>query len=290
MKQLFERVSSYWVRYDKYVIRTNTKGVKYITAATDAKPDIFDPLEDAQAMVLEALNVGRLYFGDDVPESQREASLLQFVHHYGLLGFITALPTTPKFMDYENVYLPKNHFIREEALATEQFLDYFFPFKKLNLRKRGVEYTWEVEGDTDAMALAMTFSSDPDAMSMSFQKEYAEPLEWIAKALKDLTFPFITSKYFYEHGDAFDADEKKLMAQGVAAFGGIAPTYRIALLDKPTIVWDFHSLLIGLQMMFSFMMAEDKTPLRMCDSCDTIFIANRKNQRYCCDNCRRKGE
>ena len=57
--------------------------------------------------------------------------------------------------------------------------------------------------------------------------------------------------------DAFDADEKKLMAQGVAAFGGIAPTYRIALLDKPTIVWDFHSLLIGLQMMFSFMMAED---------------------------------
>ena len=153
-----------------------------------------------------------------------------------------------------------------------------------------MEYTWEVEGDTDAMALAMTFASDPDAMSMSFQKEYAEPLDWIITALKDMTFPFITSKYFYEHGDAFDVDEKKLMAQGVAAFGGIAPTYRIALLDKPTIVWDFHSLLIGLQMMFSFMMAEDKTPLRMCDSCDTIFVANRKTQRFCCDKCRRKGE
>ena len=290
MKQLFERVSSCWVRYDKYVIRTDAKGTKYVTAAEGARPDIFDPLEDAQTMVLEALNVGRLFFGDKAPESVREAALLQFVHHYGLLGFITALPTTPKFMLYEKVYLPKNHFIREEALATEQFLDYFFPFKKLNLRKRGVEYTWEVEGDTDAMALAMTFASDPDAMSMSFQKEYAEPLDWIITALKDMTFPFITSKYFYEHGDAFDADEKKLLAQGVAAFGGIAPTYRIALLDKPTIVWDFHSLLIGLQMMFSFMMAEDKTPLRMCDSCDTIFVANRKTQRYCCDKCRRKGE
>ena len=290
MKQLFERVSSYWVRYDKYVIRTDAKGTKYVTAAEGARPDIFDPLEDAQTMVLEALNVGRLFFGDKAPESIQEAALLQFVHHYGLLGFITALPTTPKFMLYEKVYLPKNHFIREEALATEQFLDYFFPFKKLNLRKRGMEYTWEVEGDTDAMALAMTFASDPDAMSMSFQKEYAEPLDWIITALKDMTFPFITSKYFYEHSDAFDADEKKLMAQGVAAFGGIAPTYRIALLDKPTIVWDFHSLLIGLQMMFSFMMAEDKTPLRMCDSCDTIFVANRKTQRYCCDKCRRKGE
>ena len=290
MKKLFERVSSYWVRYDKYEIRADAKGTKYITAVADAKPDIFDPLENAQTMVLEALNVGRLFFGKKAPEKVREAALLQFVHHYGLLGFITALPTTPKFMLYEKVYLPKNHFIREEALETEQFLDYFYPFKKLNLRKRGVESIWEVEGDTAAVALAMTFANDPDAMSMSFQKEYAEPLDWIAKALKDLTFPFITSKYFYEEADAFDADEKKLMAEGVAAFGGIAPTYRIALLDKPTIVWDFHSLLIGLQMMFSFMMAEDKTPLRMCDSCDTIFVAKRKNQRFCCDACRRKGE
>ena len=105
-----------------------------------------------------------------------------------------------------------------------------------------------------------------------------------------LTFPFVTSKYFYEEADAFNADEKKLMAQGVAAFGGIAPIYRIALLDKPTIVWDFHSLLIGLQRMFSFMMAENKTPLRMCAHCDTIFVAKRINQRFCCDACRRKGE
>ena len=290
MKQLFERVSSYWVRYDKYVIQTDAKGVKYITAAPDARPTIIDPLEDAQTMVLDALNAGRLFFGKKAPEREQEAGILRFVHRYGLLGLMTALPTTPKFMQYEKVYLPKNHFIREEALETERYLDCFYPFKKLNIRKHTTEFIWEVEGDTDAMALAMTFANDPDAMSMSFQKEYAEPLEWIAKALKDMTFPFITSKYFYEHGDAFDADEKKLMAQGVAAFGGIAPTYRIALLDKPTIVWDFHSLLIGLQMMFSFMMAEDKTPLRMCDSCDTIFVAKRKTQRYCCDKCRRKGE
>ena len=286
MKQLFERTSSCWVRYDKYVIRKDAKGVKYITAAPDARPTIIDPLEDAQTMVLDALNAGRLFFGKKASEREQEAGILRFVHRYGLLGFITALPTTPKFMDYEKVYLPKNHFIREEALETEQFLDYFYPFKKPLLRKRGMAYTWEVEGNTDAIALELTFSSEPTAKRMSFQKEYAEPLDWFAKALKDLTFPFITSKYFYEEADTFDADEKKLMAQGVAAFGGIAPTYRIALLDKPTIVWVFHSLLIGLQMMFSFMMAEDKTPLRMCAHCDTIFVAKRSNQRFCCNKCR----
>ena len=132
MKQLFERTSSCWVRYDRYVIRKDAKGAKYITAAPDAKPQIIDPLEDAQAMVLDALNAGRLFFGKKATEREQEAGILRFVHRYGLLGFITALPTTPKFMHYEKVYLPKNHFIREEALETEQFLDYFFPFQKLN--------------------------------------------------------------------------------------------------------------------------------------------------------------
>lgn len=68
MKQLFERVSSYWVRYDKYVIRTDAKGTKYVTAAEGARPQIIDPLEDAQAMVLDALNAGRLFFGKKAPE------------------------------------------------------------------------------------------------------------------------------------------------------------------------------------------------------------------------------
>ena len=126
MKQLFEPTSSCWVRYDKYVIRTDEKGTKYVTEAPDARPQIIDPLEDAQTMVLDALNAGRLFFGKKALEREQKAGILRFVHRYGLLGFITALPTTPKFMDYEKVYLPKNHFIREEALETEQFLDYFY--------------------------------------------------------------------------------------------------------------------------------------------------------------------
>ena len=34
-------------------------------------------------------------------------------------------------------------------------------------------------------------------------------------------------------------EQRLLMQQGMEAFGGNAPTYRIALLDKPTIVWIF---------------------------------------------------
>ena len=33
-------------------------------------------------------------------------------------------------MDYEAVYLPKNHFIKEESMATEDYLALFYPFDK----------------------------------------------------------------------------------------------------------------------------------------------------------------
>lgn len=48
--------------------------------------------------------------------------VLDFVSAHGFLGFMTALPTTAQFVTYESVYLPKNHFIKEEALSTEDYL------------------------------------------------------------------------------------------------------------------------------------------------------------------------
>ena len=55
----------------------------------------------------------------------------------------------------------------------------------------------------------------------------------------------------------------------MAAFGGIASSYHIELLDKPTIYWDFHSLLLGIRMMFSFMPVDETSP-------DTYANAARK--------------
>lgn len=108
MKQLFERTSSYWVRYDKYVIRTDAKGVKYITAAPDAKPQIIDPLEDTQTMALDALNAGRLFFGKKAPEREQEAGILRFVHRYG-----------PAWLYDGSAYHSQIHVIRKGIPAEE---------------------------------------------------------------------------------------------------------------------------------------------------------------------------
>ncbi len=206
-------------------------------------PAFYDPLSEYQRLILDAIDIGRMESQKKTPkEIQKEIQI--FAVKYGLLGLMTALPTTPRFMDYEAVYLPKNHFILEKSMDTMDYLDLFFPFVKPDVVKRGVESMWNIQNDRAMMTLAMTMTDKPMAVNMSFQREYAEPYEWIKQ-------------------------------QGMEAFGGNAPTYRIALLDKPTIVWDFHSLMLGIQMMFSFMLTDTKKPIRICKHCLQTFVASR---------------
>ena len=124
MKNLFKQSRSHWVRYDHYELKTAADGKRYITPAKDAKPDVYNPMKERPGMVLDALNVGMLMMGRRTDEDV-ETAILEFVTKYGLLGLMTALPTTPSFMDYEAVYLPKNHFIKAETMETEDYLALF---------------------------------------------------------------------------------------------------------------------------------------------------------------------
>ena len=160
MKNFFEQSRSCWVRYDRYELKTATDGKRYVTPGKNAKPEVYNPLKEAPAIVLDALNVGMLMMGRK-PTGEVQAAILEFVTHYGLLGFLTALPTTPSFMEYEVVYLPKNHFIRAETMSTEDYLSLFFPFEKLDLVKQGVESCWGVSEDRAMTALTMTFTDEP---------------------------------------------------------------------------------------------------------------------------------
>ena len=137
MKNLFEQSRSHWVRYDRYELKTAADGKRYITPGKNAKPDIYNPLKEAPGIVLDALNVGMLMMNRS-PEDEVQKAILEFVTHYGLLGLMTALPTTPSFMDYEAVYLPKNHFIKAESMETDDYLALFYPFDQLDLVKKGI--------------------------------------------------------------------------------------------------------------------------------------------------------
>lgn len=287
MKSLFERTSSNWVRYSEYEWKAAADGTMYLAPTKTAQPSIYDPLAEYQSIVLDAISIGRME-AQNKNDKEIQKAIQQFALKYGLLGLMTALPTTPNFMDYEAVYLPKNHFIKEETMSTKKYLDLFFPFDKPEVVKRGVESMWNINNDRIMMALAMTMSDKPMAVNMSFQREYAERYEWIKQQFNDLAFTYMTSVIYYEDYDMITPDHRMLLQQGMEAFGGIAPTYRIALLDKPTIIWDFHSLMLGVQMMFSFLLTDKDNPIRLCKHCSKPFVASRPSAVFCSPQCKNK--
>ena len=285
MNNLFQKTSSYWARFSEYELKQAKDGKEYITPAPKSKPIVYDPLKDADNMVLDALNVGMIQMGRAGADKVK-AAILDFVSKYGLLGFMTALPTTPHFMAYDAAYLPKNHFIKDESMPVADYTALFFPFDKPNFRKTEDGAIWDITGDREMLALAMTFGNSPMALNMSLQREYAESYDWLARQFKDWAFTFMSSMLYYDDYDRIDEMTRDLYRKGMAAFGGIAPTYHIALLDKPTIVWDFHSLLLGVQMMFSFALTDDKKPLRCCKHCQKIFMAGHPNAAFCSPRCK----
>ena len=287
MSNLFQRTSSNWVRYDKYEWKEDAEGILYITPAPDAKVSLYNPLKDSEQMVLKAVNLGLMCMDKNNTQECLQNAIMDFVTGYGLLGFMTALPTTPDFVTYHAVYLPKNHFIKAESMTTEKYLSYFFPFDKIDFVKKGMESSWSTD-DVQMMALIMTMKNKPQAVMMSFQKEYAERYDWLVTLFKDWAFTFMSSFLYYQDFDMLDDMQKQLYRQGMVAFGGIAPTYHIELLERPTIVWDLHSLLLGVQMMFSFMLTDEKSSLKVCKHCGNAFVAGRTNSVFCSGKCKTK--
>ena len=286
INDLFKHSNSIWVKYDEYDLFKAADGKQYIGAADNAKPKIFNPLDNAEEMVVDALNIGLICMNKDKTDDDIFDAISLFIGKYGLLGFMTALPTTPEFMNYEAVYLPKNRYIREESMNTMEYLNIFYPMDKPQILRNGVNTLWTVDVDKDMMALAMTMDNRPMAVNMEFQREYAERYDWIIKQFKDWALIFFTSVLYYDKEETLSDDDKDLMRQALGAFNGIMPNYHIEPLDKPTLVWDFQSLLLAIQIIFSFMLADDKTPLKMCKQCSNAFVAKSPTAKFCSQRCK----
>lgn len=288
MRNPFEKAKTWWVRYSDYQWRTAEDGTLYIQPAPGASFTLYDAMENIEQLVLDALNAGRQLMGK-APKAQYKPIVMEFIRKYGLLGMITALPTTPKFMEYEMVYLPKNRFIKEEKLQTEAYLLHFFPFEKPHLKKAGTQYTWDIAGDHRLMALAATMGNDPLAVMLSFLPEYAEPFDWIVKQLKDWMFLFTTCEFFYDpdyQAMPHAEEQRDLLRQAMNAFSGNAPTYHISLFDDaPALVWDFHSLMLAITLIFSFLLTDQDRSLHICKNCGKVFIAEQSDIRLCSPSC-----
>ena len=172
MKNPFDYTSANWVKYSQYEWKKAIDGTLYLTPTEKAEPWSYDPLQNAETLVLDALDIALLCFHKK-SETEIQSAILRFARKYGLLGIMTALPTTARFVEYEKVYFLKNQFITEEAMDTMDYVSLFFPFSKLDFSKRGVKSVWNIS-DRKMIALAMTYQTSPQAQAMSFMRNYAE--------------------------------------------------------------------------------------------------------------------
>ena len=286
MNRLFEQSKALWVKYSDYDINETADGVKYLQAAPDAVPQPYDPIDDFENIVIDAVNVGRLCISQDDSETDKYDAIRDFALKYGLLGIMTAIPTTPRFLSYENVFFPKNHFIREESMPVEQYMDVFFPFRKLDIRKKGEEYRWTLEGDRATVLLGTLTDGRPIETHMTFQREYAERLDWMKEQFIDWAFTLMTLFFFYEEDGGMTEMQKEFHRQSMAAFDGLTPTYHVALMDdRPRLVWNFNSLLQGIQLMYSMMLTDENRPVKMCRNCGKAFKARRYRDKFCSKEC-----
>lgn len=99
MKDIFEHALSTWVKYGEYEFKKDTKGTLYIKPTAKATPQLYSVTKSAEEIVLAALTVGMMCVNKE-PEDKIQTAVMDFVSNYGLLGIMTAITTTPRFMDY----------------------------------------------------------------------------------------------------------------------------------------------------------------------------------------------
>ena len=286
---LFGKATSRWIKYSEYDAVQAENGDWYIMPTKDAIQSVYDPIEKAEEMVAEALNIGlKLMSGarDFYTDERMIAEICVFAEKYGLLGFMTGLPTTPEFMEYDSVYLPKNRHVRKESMPSKEYAKLFFPFDdKLNENPNPNRRYIKEDG---SLMVSLAARTKPKAIEMAYQQTYAESADWLFTQFKDWAIIFVGSFLHYELVDTKEAEDAELYRQAIAAFDGNVPSFHIELFDKPVMVWDFHSLMAVIHLVLGLMITDDNQPLRSCKYCNRAFVAKHPKAEYCKPNCKNK--
>ena len=281
VNSIFGRSTTRWIRYSDYEYKQTDDGQIYLTPAPKSVSAVYDPLENPEDMIVNAINIGLLCLSSGIDETRIQAEIAVFAEKYGLLGFMTALPTTPEFMEYDTVYLPKNRYLKAQSMPTDEYAAIFFPFDDgINKNPNPKKY---YVADDGAIRVSLAARNKPKAIEMSYLRTYAEPYEWLRTVFKDWAFMFAASFMYYEEDDPVMAE---LHRQSISVFDGNVPTYHIELFGKPTLMWDFHSLLLMIQMMFSLMLTDETNPLRSCKHCNRAFVTRHPTAVFCSPRCK----
>ena len=115
----------------------------------------------------------------------------------------------------QTIHLQSYQGLWEAGADRNQYRYYFFPFDKIDFRKKDIESGWSTDSP-ERIALIMTMKNKPQAVMMSFQKEYAESYDWLIEVFRDWAFTFFSGFLYYQDYDKLEENERSLYRQGMA--------------------------------------------------------------------------
>jgi hypothetical protein len=168
-------------------------------------------------------------------------------------------------------------------MPSKEYAKTFFPFdEKLNVDQNPHGYYTKDDG---SIMVSLAVRNKPKAIEMCYRRSYAEPLDWLYTQFKDWAILYYS---IIAHGEEKDPQEAEFYREVIAAYDGNVPSYHIEIFDKPTLVWDFHSLMVVIHLVFGLMITDDKQPLRSCKHCNRVFTAKHPKAVFCVHGCKNK--
>ena len=270
LHRIFEKTSSEWVRYSQYEYK-ESGGREYLTPAVDSDIAIYNPLDVAEQLVVDALNLGALFCQSDVMTEKEKTALLDFTGKYGLLGFMTAIPLNGGFMEYPHVFLGRNGFFDADYMETKDYLQAFQPFGVKQGQPKGFSMP-------PALVMGKTLE-----YSIVFSRNYAERTGWLFGVFSEFYTHFAaTAAYHATDNPALQSR----CADVVAGFSEYGLGFRMVMEGKPMLVWDFNSLKTVMETVYAFLVSDAGQPLRICKHCGTAFFAAHGRTEFCSGRCR----
>ena len=95
-------------------------------------------------------------------------------------------------------------------------------------------------------------------------------MDWLYTQFKDWAILYYAT---IAHNQEKDAREAEFYREVIAAYDSNVPSFHLEIVDKiPVMVWDFHSLMAVIHLVFGLLVTDDKRPLRSCKYCNRAFI------------------
>jgi len=159
-----------------------------------------------------------------------------------------------------------------DMMETGDYLWYFQPFGV----KKGQPRTGFVLPPPLILGKALEYG-------ILFSRNYAEPTDWLYKWFQQFYTHFAACKAYVS---ADNPAIRNAYEDMISSFGEYGLGFRMKMENKPTLVWDFNSLIMALKTVYGFLVSNEYEPLRICKHCGKVFFATHGRAEFCSGRCR----